>query len=344
MSTLKEVAKLAGVNASTVSRFLAGELKVKPEIEAAILRAVQEVNYQPNLVARSLRQGATHAVAVIVPNVHNPLFSEMTAGMIGIFETSSYFYFFFPSMSRADAEGAICQALIHQQFEGAIFTSRPQDGDPHEPHVGRLIDRGIKVVFANRAFGTSPMSEVFCDHSHGMYTATASLLAQGRRRIGLVLGNHRAHQDSVVRFRGYNQALYEHGLSADDHLIIAARFLFEEAMLKVPTLLDQNIDGLVCANDLMAAGALKCIAAAGARVPDDIAVVGYGDTQISQMVTPELSSVFQNSRGLGQRAAEILLDLLKGRQKGCLQECLPARLVVRASSASGPVRTAETVS
>ena len=335
MAGLREVAELAGVSVSTVSRFLAGKLAVKSETEAAIRKAIEEFQYQPNLVARSLREGTTRTIGVVVPNVHNPLFSEMTRGMLDVFEQCSYFYFFFPSLSRLDSEKSFCKTLAQKRFDGAIFLSRPKDGDPEERHVFDLMKLGIKVVFLNRAFGTLPVCEIYADHQFGTYAATSHLLSQGRRRIGFLLGRDRSHLDSIVRLRGYRQALYEAGQQVDNELVLEANWTFEDALARCPALLAKRVDGLVCANDLMAAGALKSIVCSGFKVPEDVAVVGYGDTGVSQMVTPELTSVFQNSVGIGQRAAEVLLALLNGAETKTVQECIPVSLRIRASAPVG---------
>jgi DNA-binding LacI/PurR family transcriptional regulator len=333
--TIRQVAELAGVNISTVSRYLSGQLSVLPETEVAIEAAVRELDYQPNLVARSLRKGATSSVAVVVPTLENPLFGEIISGLVPVFDRSSYTYSVFPTMSRIKNEQALCETLIRKQYDGAIFENPPRDAGPGEEHILELIDRGVKVVFLNRAFGTFAIPEVFSDHQFGAYLATISLLKQGRRRIGLLLGRGVDYIDSIVKLRGYNQALYEVGYELDEDLIIEAKFTFEEALRQVPRLIEKDVDGIVCANDLMAAGAMKSIAARGLRVPEDIAVIGYGDTRLSLLTTPELSSVNQRSRELGQRAAEILLDFVSGKRDygERVQECFPVCLCVRASSA-----------
>ncbi|MGC9356621.1 MAG: LacI family DNA-binding transcriptional regulator [Anaerolineae bacterium] len=333
--TIREVAKLAGVNVSTVSRYLSGKLSVKPETEAAIQAAVQEVGYQPNLVARSLRKGATSSVAVVVPTLENPLFGEIVSGLVPIFEQSSYTYSVFPTMSRLENEQALCETLVQKRYDGAVFMNPPRDAGHEEEHILHLIDMGLKIVFLNRAFGTSTIPEVFSDHQFGTYLATSSLLKQGRHRIGLVLGRGVDYIDSIVKLRGYNQALFEVGYEIDENLIVEAKFTFEEAQRQVPRLIEQEVDGIICANDLMAAGAMKCIAERGLRVPEDIAVIGYGDTRLSLLTTPEISSVNQRSYELGHRAAEILLEFLSGERdyEDRVQACFPVCLCVRGSSA-----------
>jgi len=148
----------------------------------------------------------------------------------------------------------------------------------------------------------------------------------------LLLGYGEPHVDGIVRLRGYRQAYVDGGQPLDETLIVAGKFDFDEATAKVPVLLSAGADALVCANDLMASAALKCIAAHGLCVPDDVAVIGYGDTLISRITSPALSSVAQSSREMGRWAATTVLTQIKGLEPDPFHECFPVALLERASS------------
>jgi DNA-binding LacI/PurR family transcriptional regulator len=329
--TLEAVARRAGVSRATVSRVVNGSTSVAVGIREVVTRAVEELGYVPNQAARSLVTQRTESVALIVPETANRVFSDDL---------------FFPAIIRgvgAELEAADKQLVLmmtgsaksHDRVEryaaaghvdGVMFASVHGS----DPLPGALVRLGVPVVCSGRPIGTAAVPYVDVDHFGGVAHAVRHLVGLGRRRIATIAGP----QDMVAgidRLAGYRSTLADAGLA--EHVAIGD-FTRESGIAAMKSLLavDPLLDAVFAASDMMAHGALLALRDAGRRVPNDVAVIGFDDFEISRYSEPPLTTVRQPIVDAGRTLARQVLGLIDGSRALSDAVILPTELVVRESA------------
>ncbi|MCA2213675.1 LacI family DNA-binding transcriptional regulator [Jidongwangia harbinensis] len=331
--TLEAVARRAGVSRATVSRVVNGSTTVAVEIRDAVKLAVEELGYVPNQAARSLVTQRTESIALILPETANRVFSDDL---------------FFPAIIRgvsmeldaADKQLVLMMAgstASHDRVEryamaghvdGVMFASMHGS----DPLPGTLSRLGIPVVCSGRPMTRTdhPVPYVDVDHIGGVVQAVRHLLAAGRRRIATIAGPPDMIA-GVDRLTGYRTTLTEAGLS--EHVAVGD-FTRDSGMRAMHRLLaeDPDLDAVFAASDMMAHGALQALKDAGRRVPDDVAVIGFDDFEISRYSDPPLTTVRQPIVDMGRTMAKQMLGLVHGQPDVATSVVLPTQLVVRESA------------
>lgn len=331
MAKMKDVAEAAGVSVTTVSHVINETRYVSDELRARVLKAMEELNYHPNILARSLRRGKTHTIALIVPDNSNPFFAEIArvAEMIG-FE-NDYSVILCNSNKSVEREAAYLDVLIAKKVDGVIFIAA---GSPQE-HLQELAREGIPVVVADRDVPQTLADVVLVDHEQGGYDATKYLISLGHRRIACIAGPSPL-TPSADRVRGYKRALAEAHIPFDEQLVVPSTESYiggEIAMTQLLNL-DEPPTAVFAYNDVNAIGALRAIANAGLRVPQDISIVGFDDIPLASAVVPSLTTIAQPIAELGTLATELLISRIRGSNTSSGQRImLETRLVVRESCA-----------
>jgi len=310
--TLKDIAKKLNVSPSTVSR----ALRDNPEIGAATKEAVrnlaEELNYQPNSVALSLRKRKTFTIGVIVPEIVHYFFSSVISGIEDVAYSNSYQVILCQSNEKYDHEVRNIKTLAQSQVDGILISYSKESMD--FKHIEEIKNKGIPVVLYDRKIDTLNLPSVIVDDFGGAFEATKHLLERGCKNI--VHFNGPLHVNiHAERFRGYKNALNSHGIKIDDNLIVEADN-FKSAYKAVHKLYEKNIvfDGVFCVNDLTAVGSMKAIKSLDLHIPDDVAVVGFGDdSTLSEMVDPSLSSVIQPGFDMGKEATRLLLECIENK-------------------------------
>ena len=309
--TIEEVAAAAGVSRSTVSRVVNGSTAVSPTALEAVQRAIIDLNYVPNRAARSLASRQTQAIGLIVPEdttrfFGDPFFASIVSGINARLNRSDYVLNLF--IASDDPGDKTTSYVRSGAVDGAIIVSHHTSDS--------FIDRiaaAVPVVYGGR-----PVRErerdyyVDVDNVRGGRDATAYLLQRGHRRIGTITGPL-TMPAGIDRLRGYREALAAAGL--EEGVVQDGGFTADGGADAMRRILDRGDvpDALFVASDLMARGALSVLAAAGLRVPDDIAIIGFDDSPVATSVTPQLTTMRQPSFEQGQRMASVLLDLLAGK-------------------------------
>ncbi len=328
--TLEEIAKIAGVSRSTVSRVINNEPNVRTEVRQRVWQVVEEMGYHPNAAARSLASRRSQVLGAVIPQAINTVFADpFFPGVLrGIAEMANEhkYHLMLSMVSPPLEEDFYRQALRSQMLDGVVILSAFLD----DPLVPRLLQDRIPFVIIGRHLHEPQVSYVDIDNTRGAQMATEHLLRQGRRRISSITGpaNMIAGLD---RREGYLSALREAGLPIDNELIVAGDFTEATGYVAMQQLLPLKPDAVFVANDLMAVGALRAIRQAGQRVPDDIALVGFDDSQIAAYTDPPLTTVRQPVRTLGSTAVDLLLRLLENDAQAPLRTILPTELVIRTS-------------
>ncbi len=330
--TLEDVAARAGVSRATVSRVVNGSPRVSPAARRAVDAAVEAMGYAPNRAARSLagRRSETVALVVSEPSVRlfaDPFFAGTTLGITGVLGATRYQLVLVMTQSDADRD-RVERHLLRGGADGALVLSARAD----DPLPGRLAAAGIPCVVAGRPPGGAAVGFVDADNVGGAHQGVSHLLAAGRRTVATVAGpaDMAAGAD---RRTGWEKALRDAGLAPDDTLVAHGDFTRAGGAAATRVLLERRpaLDGLFVASDLMALGALDALRGAGRRVPGDVAVVGFDDSELARSADPPLTTVRQPIETLGSTMAALLLDQLDAGAPPT-GTVLHTDLVVRASA------------
>ncbi|MEV6376296.1 LacI family DNA-binding transcriptional regulator [Micromonospora musae] len=307
-ASIKEVARHAGVSLGTVSNVLNRPDMVSPTTRQRVLDAIAELGYVRNDSARQLRAGQSRTIAIVVLDVANPFFTDMVRGAEQVVEETGAMLIVCNSGEDSARERRHLELLEEQRVRGVLITPV---GDGPQPHLEKLIDRGIPVVLVDRGTGRASRCSVAVDDVLGGRLAMDHLLDQGHRRVAYV-GGPLSIAQVAERHAGAAAALEDRGADAElrvaatTSLTVAAGRRAAEDLLALPA--RQRPTAVFCANDLLALGVLQELTARGLRVPADIAIVGYDDIEFAAAAAVPLSSVRQPREQLGRTAAELLLE------------------------------------
>jgi LacI family transcriptional regulator len=334
--TLEEVARLAGVSRSTVSRVINEHPSVKAETRQLVWEAIRQSGYRPHAVARSLVTKRTQIVGMVIPEVVSNLFTDPFFPILlrGATETcNEHGYQLMLSLFSSSADRQeIYQGLVQNAYlDGVIVASAAVD----DPLISDLLRDGMPFV----AVGRSPIERVHSvdvDNVGGTEMAMAHLISLGHRRIGTITGrpDMTAGQD---RLEGYRRALTAHGITIDEDLIADGDFTESSGMAGMQRLLQAEPSAVFVASDMMAVGALRALRQAGLRVPQDISLVSFDDIPIASATEPPLTTVRQPIGRMATLAVETLLDLIEVPGSGPRRIVLPTELVIRESSSKKEV-------
>jgi DNA-binding LacI/PurR family transcriptional regulator len=333
-ATLEEVARLAGVSRATVSRVVNGSPRVSVDVRRSVETAVEQLGYVPNRAARSLVTRRSGSIAVVITEptgrlFGDPFFPRLLRGVSASAATRDIQVVLLMPDSIADRRRT-ADYLVAGHVDGALLVSLHGD----DPLPDRIMAAHIPTVVVGRPMRDSGVSYVDVDNRGGARTAVADLVAGGRRVIAIVGGP----SDMVVardRLAGYRDAISQAGLDADPTLEATENFTQDGGAGAMRGLLAArpDIDAVFAASDLMAAGAMSVLDAAGRRVPEDVAIVGYDDSPVAATARPPLTSVRQPIEEMGQEAARLLLELVEGADRSPRRVILATELIRRASSA-----------
>ncbi len=309
-SKLVEVARAAGVSPSTVSRILNGTAFVAQPKRAAVEAAIARLGFQPNPMARGLRQGRRMTIGILAHDVDSPFFGTTLRGIADALAGSDYAPMILGGPSSARSEGERIEALLARRVDGIIVvTSRLGDG------ALLRYSRTVPMVVAGRDLRKGKLFSMKVDNVRGGALATAHLLGLGHRRIAHLQGPP-DHPDALERLEGYRRALHAARVRFDPGLVVEAGFLPGDGLEAVERLLDggRPFTAIFAANDECACGARLGLHRRGVRVPEDVSLVGFDDLPGSRYATPPLTTVRQPLEEMGRRAAHSLLDLLDERK------------------------------
>ncbi|MFG2295415.1 LacI family DNA-binding transcriptional regulator [Streptomyces sp. NPDC048603] len=330
--TLEEVALRAGVGRGTASRVINGSARVSEHSRAVVEAAVAELGYVPNPAARALAAHRTDSVALVVPGHEDRScgerdFHELILGVAGALAESGMRLLLTLAGSDQERRRAARYLAAHR-VDGVLLVS----SCPGDPLPGLLAGMGIPVVADGRRSAGEDLPCVDFDHLAGGRAATGHLLAHGRRSIAAISGPPGDYA-SGCRLEGYRQALRAAGFTPDGQLTEAGDGSEEGGGRAMRALLSRRpgLDAVFAASDAMAAGAGRELRAAGRRIPEDVALVGFGDSVVARHLDPPLTSVRQPVRDMGREMVRALLARIAGTgEPGAV--VLPTELVVRESA------------
>jgi LacI family transcriptional regulator len=303
--TMKDVAEVAGVAMSSVSRVLSGHPDVSQAMRARVMAAVDQLEYRPNLLAQSLRSQQTHTVGFLVGDISNPLLAEMVKGAVTTLRKENYALMLTDSEGDPDLDAAHLRLFEQRRVDGLILLPSRED---HPPTLAALADVRVPAVLIDRdAFPPLRADRVLSDHQTGMKQALNHLIDLGHRRIGLIVGL--PVRATVERKAALAAAFEERRLDPTFLIFETDELRFEGGREGVHTLLE-NPDSptaiLVGGNQLLA-GALTEIQDRGLRIPKDLSIVSTDDTALTSFYNPPISTVRRDTVETGRVAASLLM-------------------------------------
>lgn len=324
--TISDIAREAEVSASTVSRVLRGTAKVTKAKREAVLSAVADLNYQPNVFARGLASGQSMTIGVLTQNFGSPFYDAILRGVVQGLYGSDYFPIFADGQWQPEIEQKALLAMMRRRIDGLIVI-----GGFLSAEELNLFAEQIPLIVAARDVCEFEENCVGIDNVHGSYLATKHLIDLGHRNIALV-GGRMDHQDARDRQEGYLKALEEAGIEARQELIIEGTFRRQSGVLAVEMLLSNrnSFSAIFAANDQMAYGVRLGLYRRGLRVPEDVSLVGFDDEPAAAFMIPPLTTVRQPAVEMGLEAARIVLARLRDESVSPAQ--LTAELVIREST------------
>ena len=331
--TIKDIARSLNISISTVSRALRGLPEIHPDTRNAVVKLAEELDYQPNQLAKNLVKSRTKTIGVIVPNLSYYFFSAMLNSIEEAALQAGYSVLVCQTNESYLREITNIQNLMRSQVEGFII-SLSRDTDTYE-HVDRLARKNFPLVLFDRYAESIDASKVIVDNQAAAFKATEHLIENGCRRIGFLAGP--VHLPlSNQRVNGYRKAIAKHGLPNGDHYVFHCDYTQENTIIQTLAMmsLPQPPDGVVVISDRVAYPAMYAIKQKGLRIPEDVAVVSFNNEPVSAFFSPALSSVSQPIQEMGIEAVRLLLKQIDTTDAMVLRETkvMETQLIVRASS------------
>jgi LacI family transcriptional regulator len=305
-STVTDVARVAGVSVSTVSRILNGNARVSSDKRDAVEAAIQMLQFRPNLSARSLRSGSTETIGILTQELESPYFTGSAKGVDEGLSGSRFTPLVVPGHWNPKEEFERAKLLMARKVDAIIILG----GALSDEHVIEMA-RHQPVAITGRELMANNVFSFHFNQIEGGRIATQHLIDLGHRRIAHIAGTA-SHVDAIERQEGYLRAHRDAHLNVDPRLIVAGNYVEEGGIKAVNHLLDSGADfsAIFCANDQTLWGARLALHQRGLSVPNDVSLVGFDDLQQSMYMTPPVTTVRQPIHEMGQAAAHAVLRAL----------------------------------
>lgn len=325
--TMDDVAKRCKLSVATVSRVYTNPEKVSPKNREKVYRAIEELNYQPNMLARNLRKLQTNSILVVIPNIMNTFFSYILKSIQNAAFENGYQVLLGDTDKSPEMEEKYLHLLQQKMVDGMIFLYPRM----HPSAIQRVIDKHPVVIVGHQE---TPADIPFVINNNRLssQTATEHLIRLGHRRIAYFSGPLGLSL-SKERQEGFFSAMVAHGLAVDESLVCEGDFYFQSGYdLALQMLASPNPPtALVAASDEMAIGAMKAARKLGISIPDEFAVVGFDDIKMALICEPPLTTMAQPKEDLGRISVEMLIRMMKGEPLSSKHVILNDELVIRES-------------
>ncbi len=338
MTTIRDVAKRAGVSPTTVSHVINRTRKVDSGTAARVEAVIEELGYRPNILARSMRRGRTHTVGIVIPDIANPFFGDLARGLEDAMFEAGYSAIICNSDGDDAKEATYLDVLLSKKVDGVLLVAATQPSE----RLRHLVETGPPMVVVDREIEDAAVSEVMVENHRGGYLAGEHLLDLGHRDVGVIAGPG-GLGTSAKRLQGFLEALREADLQIGDERVLRGDFRAASGRAAMDTWIQRDAcpSAVFAENDLMALGALSAAHAAGMDIPSDLSVVGFDGIAFGADITPPLTTVAQSIPDVAATAVKLLFDQLLDREALPRKVVLPVELLVRGSSGPPPTTKSE---
>jgi LacI family transcriptional regulator len=329
MTTIRDVASKAEVSIATVSRVVNGNRPVHPDIRDRVLKAIQELDYRPNYLARGLRQRNTSMIGLIIPDNSNPFYAELARAIEDAGFAEGYSVILCNSDLSDEKQQAYVDVLLSHKVDGVILI----DIECTVPKaLERILAEHIPVVLTNIDVLVPSVDQVMADNHQGGYLAGQYLLRLNHRRIGCIT-LFQPHAYQSPRIVGFRQVLCEAGIELTPQDFAIGNGRYESGYKAMQELLQRRPDltAVFVFNDLMALGAMNALRAQGIRVPEDLSIIGFDNIFYASTFEPALTTIAQPIAAMGQECIAQLLERIHLPEKQPAHIMLPVELIERSS-------------
>jgi len=314
--TIKDIAKALGLSTSTVSRALRGSYEISPETKKLVIEYAEQYNYRPNPIALSLKERRSRSIGVVVCEIANNFFSQAINGIESIAYNRGYHVIISQSHESYDREVVNVEHLASRSVDG-LLVSLSAETD-HIEHFKNLHEKGFPIVFFDRITEEIETFKVVVDNYKGAYDATQHLIDSGYTKIAHVTSSQHL-SISKERLEGYKAALADNGIALNESYIRYCNhggMIYDELEDAVKSLvrLRDKPDAIFSAGDRLTISCLTALKAIGLKIPDDIALVGFSNSPLVELLNPALTAVKQPAFEMGQVATELLIKLIESKR------------------------------
>jgi DNA-binding LacI/PurR family transcriptional regulator len=336
--TIKDIAKALGLSTSTVSRALRDSYEISPETKKLVLEYAQNNNYRPNPIALSLKEKRSRSIGIIVCEIANSFFSQIINGVESIAYDNGYNVIIAQSHESYEREVLNVQYLASRSIDGLLVTVSSETKDL--AHLKGLHDRGFPIVFFDRIVDDMETHKVVVDSMKGAYDATEHLIQRGYKKIANLAGSE-SLSITKERLSGYRKALADNGHAFTPDYIqhcLHGGMVYEEVEQALDKLFGLEIkpDAILGCADKLTTNCLRYFRKNGIKVPDDVALVGFSNLDLTDLLSPSLTVVRQPAFEMGQLSTELLIQLIESKRpvKDFEKRVLPTQLFTRQSTGS----------
>lgn len=328
--TIYDVAREAGVSMATVSRVVNGNPNVKPATRKKVLDVIKKLGYRPNAVARGLASKKTTTIGVVIPDISNAFYSEVTRGIEDIAAMYHYNIIISNSDLQLNKELQLIETLLEKQVDGLLFLG----GQVTDEHREIFEHAHVPIVLTATRDEKRQMPSVLIDQKQAALDATSVLIQEGNKRIGLIGGPLTDMVKGYPRYLGYKEALTESGIDLDDSLIQIGDYRYKSGYQCMQSLLEleERPTAVFVLSDEMAVGAMHAVQDSGLHVPQDISIVGFNSIPLSTQVRPLLSTVGVPMYDIGAVAMRLLTKYINKEEVETNQVLLPYQMILRNST------------
>ena len=327
--TMRDVAQEAGVSIKTVSRVVNEQGEIRDETRDRVLDAIKRLGYRPSKVARALVTSRTETIGLLIGDISNPYFSEVARGVLDTAQEQEY-NVFLCNTDFPETEKRAVYSLIDHNIDGAIIYPTWDNWK----WLREIANPDLPFVLVNAEVEPKPgFSVIQTEIRKGAQLAIDYLYSKGHRKIGMIAGEV-APLEKINRVQGYRDALLAHGLPFDADLVVLGLPVIDHGVIASKKLLLEHpdISAIFCYNDLIAFGAIQGCTEIGKRIPEDCAIVGYDNVQLSAFIHPRLTTVHVDKYEIGKRSTSLLLQMLKNPDKEYPVQYVNTDLIVRDSA------------
>ncbi len=326
MITLKDVARECNVHPTTVSKALHNSPEIPAKTRKLILKTCESLGYRPNLIARSLITKRTFIIGLLIPDIDNQYYSEVSKGISNYLEKKNYGLLFCNSERNKEKELRNIEFLIQANVDGVIVLPT----ETLKSDFNAFLSSKTPFILVDNYVQDLDISYVGNDNFNGSMQMVRHIAKLGYRRIGYILSDEFSTA-SNERLEGYLKVHQEYGMEVDRSLLIHSKATFDDGYRYAKELIEKKVDCIYSINDTVALGVFKYCFENGIKIPEQVGLCGYDDIPLSAMLPVPLTTVRQNKYSLGQKAAEILINEIEDRTAIKQRVILKPELIIRKS-------------
>lgn len=312
--TIKDIAKKSGVSRATVSRVLNNSGYVKEETRQNILEIMNDLNYTPSAIARSLSTNKTNTIGVIIPQISDPFFGDVIRGISEVATTNDLNIFLCNTDDDAQKELKFLEILQQQRIQGIIITPTLAKDKGNKIFLKKLNDLGIPIILVDGFIKYNDFSGVFIDHVQGGFDATNALIEEGHKKIAIITGRMDT-RPGRERFEGYKEALLSNDIKLEDKYVMLGDFSYESAynITKEILELEDRPTAIFVTSNMMILGCIKALNEYNLKIPEDISIIGFDKIDVLNIIGMSISSVNGPTHEIGRIAINMLIDALNSK-------------------------------